>query len=332
MTQAQSTWQLAKGVTQQILGALAAGVTELGKAPGKRIVVLVSSGFLAGDLEGEMNRITDEAVRANVTISSVDSKGLFAETPGRPFNEPQQGIYMPVSTLFYEIHSLGERLDAEDGAMARFAEGTGGLLFRNNNDLDLGFRQVGLAPEAAYLLSIKAAEDDKYHRLTVKLRNKQSGEIVEARPGYFAPAKTKAGQPAGPSEALDAEVTAADSPTGVPTKVEVQLTRTDNNTRRLAINIRVDITKLPFQSQADPRTEKLNFVAALFDLEGHAVTGKEAEMALALKPDTYSKFSKTGVSGTLTLEIQPGYYRLRTVVQEAEKGQIAAETQNLHIE
>ncbi|MBV8206171.1 MAG: VWA domain-containing protein [Acidobacteria bacterium] len=328
---AQATWQQTKQVSQDVLASIRGAVMELASRPGKRILVLVSAGFLSDDLEGQMDRITSEALREQVSISSVDAKGLYAEAPGRPLNEPQQGMEMPLSTFFYETHSLGERLEAEDGAMARFAESTGGLMFHNNNDLDLGFRQVGLSPDVAYLLAIKPAEDGKYHRLQIKIKDKAYGEFIQVRPGYLAPSKSEVNLEAS-TEELQNAVVAGDARNGIPMAVKVELSKATEHRQRLTVGMRFDISKLSLQRRGGRQTGTLIFVAALFDSTGQFITGKRADMDLELKPETYDRLSKSGINGVLAIEVQPGAYRLRAVVREAAQGKIAAETRNLRIE
>jgi hypothetical protein len=83
--------------------------------------------------------------------------------------------------------------------------------------------------------------------------------------------------------------------------------------------------------RVNQRVQKLTFTAALFDPHGKFVTGKQADMELALKPESFERFSKTGINGVMKLEAPPGTYRLRMVVQEAFRGTLSATTKNLQI-
>jgi VWFA-related protein len=76
--------------------------------------------------------------------------------------------------------------------MAEFADGTGGTFFHNNNDLAGGFQSLASAPEYVYLLELSLENvkpDGSYHPLKVKLD--RDGLKLQARRGYFAPAKEK---------------------------------------------------------------------------------------------------------------------------------------------
>ncbi|HVB86806.1 MAG TPA: hypothetical protein VNK23_09125, partial [Candidatus Dormibacteraeota bacterium] len=98
------------------------------------------------------------------------------------------------------------------------------------------------------------------------------------------------------------------------------------------IQTHVDILKLPFKQQNGRRVDMLTFVAALFDTGGKMITGKEAQMQFALKPESFERFSKSGISGVMSLEAPPGSYRLRVVVEEALHGEISATSQRTQIQ
>jgi VWFA-related protein len=327
--QADQTWEQARMISQATLAAIQDSLDELRRAPGKRMLLLASSGFLSGPLDAEKDAIIDEAIRAGVVINSLDAKGLYAETPGPPIDEAMEMTELPLSSAILQVESLGDRLDSVDSAMARFAEGTGGQLFRDNNDLDLGFSQLGLVPACAYLMGFPPAEDGEYHKVKVELR-KKGRDFVLARPGYFAWKKPSSTQPT-PAELLDTEVL------GTSERADLQATSSEtpgkaaSGAGEITIHTHLALQNVKFHTQKDRRTQKLAFLAALFAPEGRFVTGKEAVMDLSLKPESYARFLKTGITGMMSLEAPPGAYRLRIVVQEAVDGKISATTKDVRI-
>ncbi len=330
VAQARATWNQARVVTQTTLDAVRAALGQLAQAKGDRILLFASSGFLSGDLGPEVHEIMDQALRADVAIDSLDSKGLYTEQPGGPQGEPSHSPGSELAML-HNMTVLGDQLESEDYAMADFAEGTGGLLFRNDNDLDFGFRELGLAPAYAYELGFPPDEDGKYHKIEVKLK-KGNHDSIEARPGYFAP--TKEGmEPKGLSadEKIDAEMRGSEERSDFPLSVNAKPARDSKGNRTVNVQVHVDIETLPFEKQKDRHEELLTFVAALFDAQGHFVTGKEAQMELALKPESFERLTKSGMSGSMSLPATPGKYRLRVVVEEAVKGEMSATTQSVQI-
>ncbi|HKN76199.1 MAG TPA: VWA domain-containing protein [Candidatus Acidoferrum sp.] len=329
VAQAQQTWDQARVSSQVTLDAIKRSLDQLARMPGKRMLLLASSGFLSNTLDQEQDSIINEALRASVVINSLDAKGLYAEAPGTPLNETSESVELPVSTMVFEMRTLGDRLEELDSSMARFAESTGGLLFRNNNDLDLGFHQLGLLPTCMYLLGFTPSEDGKHHKIKVDLKN-ASHDFVQVRPGYFAPAKTSSDQ-SSPVDKMDVLMSGTNEENELPATLSEKLGTAKTGGPQLTILSHVDIQKLAFEQQKDRHVQKLTFVAALFDSQGNFVTGMQANMELALKPESFDHFSKTGVNGVMQLEVPPGTYRLRILVQESLHGTLSATTKILQI-
>lgn len=333
VAQARATWNQTHLVTQATLNAVQEAIERLAPASGARILLFASSGFLSGDLGQEEHKLIDEALRANVAIDSLDSKGLYAEQPGGPQGEPSSVSSGPGSelTMMHEMQELGEKLDSEDYAMADFALGTGGLLFRNSNDIDYGFRELGLAPAYAYVLGFPPDEDGKYHKIKVELKN-PSHNFIQARPGYFAPTKeTKDANRATPKNGIDAQMSGANERSDFPLSVSAKPTSNAKGDREISVETHVEIVALPFENEKDRHDEKLTFVAGLFDAQGKFVVGKEADMQFAFKQESFDRFSKSGITGTMSLEAPPGSYQLRVVVEEGVKGEMSATSQTIRI-
>lgn len=329
--QARMTWDQTRAVTQTTLDGVRKSIKELAQKPGKRLLLFSSSGFISGDLEGAEDQIIDEALKVDVVISSIDSKGLYAEPPGGSLGEESQSG-RPDLTMLHDAQTLGDRLDSEDSAMADFAESTGGLLFQNNNDLNFGFRQLGLEPSVAYELGFHPREDGKYHEIKVQVKNNTSHYIVQARSGYFAPTKgRKVTKVSSPQQELDAEVSSSASRSDFPVTVSQKPVGV-NGARELSVQTHVDIQNLPFEQRQGRHVDSLTFVGVLLDAQGNLVVGKEAQMQFALKPDSFARFSKSGINADLTLAAHPGLYRLRVVVEEGFRGEISATTQNAQLQ
>jgi VWFA-related protein len=328
--QAAQTWEQSRLASQATLDSIKNSLDQLARMHGRRMLLLASSGFLSGMLDEQQDAIINAAVRAGVVINSLDAKGLYAEAPGTPINESVESVELPASSVVFQIRSLGDRLDSLDSTMARLAESTGGLLFRNNNDLDLGFYRLGVLPSTTYLLGFTPAEDGKYHKIRVELKN-ASHDFVQVRPGYFAPTAGSSEQPSA-AEKMDAVMRSTEEKADLPATISEKLSTLASGGRQLTIQARIDIQKLAFEQQKDRRMQKLTFVAALFDPQGNFVTGKQSEMDLALKQESFDRFSKTGISGVMSLEVPPGLYRLRMVVQEAVHGAMNATSKDIQIQ
>jgi VWFA-related protein len=167
------------------LGFLSEIVRKMGAMPGQRTLVLVSPGFLTISAEAlsEKSRILDMAAQSNVTINSMDARGLYAvsmdagDRRGGPSNsERNESQYRTQSMMLNE------------DVMSELSDGTGGIYFHNSNDLAGGFQVLTTVPEYVYLLEMSlqnVKQDGSYHPLKVKVD--QDGLKLQARRGYFAP-------------------------------------------------------------------------------------------------------------------------------------------------
>ncbi len=333
MTQSEEIWRRVKESSTETLASVSRVVNYLGGKQGARVLLMASSGFAAGTLEPQENRIIDQAVHAGVVINALVTKGLYNEqAPGERFDDdpaPQKALYtlMPGYQAWgkAEAAEVSERPMVMDEAMANLSQGTGGVLFHNNNDLNAGFRETSVAPEVTYRMSFSpdgVLADGDYHKLQVKLSHAGSSS-VEARPGYFAPEEAGSQKL---RESLDKEVMGADSLAGVAAGVSLRMEKVSESERAVRVIVHVDISKLGFAKHNDRVNQQISFVAAFFDAQGKMATAKEGKMDLTLKPETYDRLVKEGVNAELTLRMPPGVYKLRAVVGEAVKGGIAAST------
>lgn len=320
--QAVQTWNMTKVATQVTLDAIEKALDSLAKKPEKRMLLLVSSGFLLEVNGAEQDLLVAQALRSGTVINSLDAKGVYAEVPFLPFDATPNGFSQnSIKALIFGSVTLGAKLDDLDRTMANFSRSTGGLIFHNNNDLDLGFREIGMTPQITYLLSIEPAHDGKYHHLRLKVRGADN-DLVQARPGYFAPATEAASEPQNP---IDKEIVSAEPADGLPATVSAQLGPLKDGSPAVWVTVHLDIAAMKFGSSAGLHSQNLRLVAALLDGQGHLVAGKESEMLLALKEDSFAQLTRSGITAKTFLQAPPGQYRLREVIQDAE-GKLFAST------
>ena len=164
-TVAKAVDEIGRGVAERSVRVLKELVGGMSRAPGRSTIVVVSEGIFLARYDAESD-ISDLAFQGNVTLNLLDPRGLEAALP--------------------EI-SLASK-DAGDTVLRLLAYDSGGTVFRNNNDLNEGFRRLGGAPEYSYVLAfspVAANLDGKFHKLKVKLTTRKALE-VQARDGYFA--------------------------------------------------------------------------------------------------------------------------------------------------
>lgn len=340
--QAQQMWEPIKELSENTLGGIQEIVNHLESEPGDRVLVLASSGFLTGTLERQVDAIVDDALRSGILINALDAKSLYTESPahGQMQNAVAASSAAGAAVFRRENENFAPELMSLTSAMVDFSLGTGGRFFHNRNDLTTGYYSLAAAPQTEYLLGFvpeRAKQNGAFHKLKVEVTAPGKFD-VQARPGYFAPtAESSAESPEEstgesiPDEKLAAEVRGSERRDEFPLNVSENSATTATGSKELNVQARVDIQKLPFQQQNGRYVELLTVVTVLFDAQGNMVVGKEAQMNLALKPETFARFSKSGINGRMALEAPAGSYRLRVVVQEAVRGQMSATTQDVQV-
>jgi VWFA-related protein len=158
-------------------------VGRMANLPGQRVLILVSSGLpqLQQELWAGESQILDLAARSNVTISALDARGLYTTSLAA-------SDHNSMGSPRFRSNAMASAGDT----LAELADGTGGTLFHNSNDLDAGFKSLIAAPEVVYVLELsldKVKPDGNYHSLQVKVD--REGVQLQARRGYFMPRPEK---------------------------------------------------------------------------------------------------------------------------------------------
>ncbi|HWC95439.1 MAG TPA: VWA domain-containing protein [Candidatus Sulfopaludibacter sp.] len=315
-------WEEVRFVSANALYSIRGIVDFMAKLPGKRVLLMTSSGFLSGTLEDQREDVVNRALRGEVVINSLDAKGLYTQDMG--IASPGMNVRSMIAR-----QSQGTRPQQESNdTMAILAASTGGLFFHNNNDLELGFHELGLLPEFSYSLAFTppGAPDGKYHSLKVRLKNHHYD--VESRSGYFA-AIVAPEQPR-PERRIDKEVMTAQDLDEVPVKISADPVKTAEGPG-LRVVMHLDIGHLPLTNQFDVRTDQLIVIAALFDTASSFVAGKECRLEFNLKEKSYQLLAH-GMDAGLTVIAPVGKYRLRAVVRDGNENKFSASSQQVEIQ
>jgi VWFA-related protein len=163
-------------------------IRGLAQVPGTKTIVLVSPGFVvAGGLGVDETGVVDDAIRAQVTINALDARGLYVDSMVSDIDKN----YVNAQALQIKTSIAREEAMVAAGLLTDFAEGTGGSVVRNTNDLAGGLEQLAKPPEFVYLLGFKPSELGaplSFHTLKVKLKSGR-GLSVQARHGYVTAPK-----------------------------------------------------------------------------------------------------------------------------------------------
>lgn len=299
-------------------------VRRISVMPGKRSMILVSPGFLTlFDVQQDKTEILDRAIRANVIISSLNARGLYAVIPGG--DASQQGTNNMISSAIKSQFASAAALTEEE-TLAELADGTGGSYFHNSNDLLEGFRRVAARPEYVYVLGFSPENlklDGRFHALKITVKD-AAKVTLQARRGYYAPTRL-----ADPNETAKQEIEDAlfsrEELHDIPLEFHTQFFKADDVNARLSLMIRVDVRHLRFRKADGRNRDDLTIASGLFDRNGNYLMGNEKILEMRLRDDTLATRLGSGVTIKNSFDVKPGSYVIRLVIRDAE-GQMMAAT------
>ncbi len=326
---AEERWEMAEEHVIHALRGLGDIVRFMTVLPGRRSIVFVSSGFISQTQTQRISEIIDRAIRAGVVVNAIDPRGLYATVVGGDLGERLRSL----GALHNKYMQIG--VDAPkriSDVLWEMADGTGGVFFHDNNDLDLAFRQAGGLTRFSYLLAFSPNNpkgDGKYHRLKVKLARgvPARGLTIQARHGYFLPR-------AGPQTAEQSREALADlvfsrhQTSALPVSITTRMSPLNEGKREFWVEARLDARSLHFERQEELNVGDVTFAAAVFDDSGNYVDGIQKDFQVRVDDTNLQRLFEQGLFVQMDFQLAPGAYLLRHVVRESGG---AITTRNLNV-
>lgn len=310
------------------LGALEDVVRKIATMPGSRTLVLVSPGFfLTNDHRSAEYDVLDRAIRANVTVNTIDMRGLYTP-PGSDASERGHGSTSGGYLTQIEISAAS----AADDVLAEIADGTGGVFFHNDNDLKGGLNRLAARPEYLYVLGFSPNNlkfDGSYHDLKVKVKNSRD-LTLEVRRGYWAPNHAVDAAEQARDEIREA-VFSREEIQDIPLDVQTEIFKPSDEKAELTVVGRLDVGALRFRKADERNNDTLTVVAGLFDPNGNYVAGIKRVVEMHLRDQTLANMQSAGIAIKESFHVAPGRYVVRMVVRDSEGHTMAARNQSVEI-
>jgi len=316
-------------------------VRGLGPLAGRKIVVLVSDGFLIGlgALETtafDVRKIADAATRSGVVLYSLDTRGLVSEPPGGQASFRGPGV---LSAPGMRTDLQSRSVEALRQGMNALAVDTGGFLVKNSNDLDQGLSRILRDNETYYLLAYEpsnTARDGSFRKIQVRLRGRPELK-VRTRGGYFAPDERQAAPAAQDSAARrEREIGQALGSLfplqDLPLELSADFIALPPQGPQAVLKIHLDLRNVPFERKDDRYRADLEIVGAVYDEEGKLVGDVAGEKAqLNLTAENYVGTIGEGLSLLRSVPLAPGQYQVRLAAREASRSLLGSASQWVEI-
>jgi VWFA-related protein len=303
-------------------------IRRMSSMPGTRTIVLASPGFLLTvDHRYAEYDVLDRALHANVTINTIDMRGLYT-MPGS--DASQKGAQS--SAGGYLTQAEISAASQQDDVLGELADGTGGIFFHNDNGLKEGLNRLAARPEYIYVLGFSPQDlknDGSYHELKVKIRNSRN-MTLQVRKGYWAPMHAATAADEAKDEIREA-VFSREEIQDIPVDVETEFFRLTDEKTELTVTGHLDIGALHFQRADDRNKDTVTIVSGLFDGDGNYVSGIRRVVELRLRDQSMKTLEASGIRIKEVFNVAPGRYIVRMVVWDGEGHTMAARNRGVEI-
>ena len=309
--------------TDRELYAIQTIAKSLERVDQRKSLMYFSGGLTRNGIENQasMRAATNAAVRANMAIYSVDSRGLEALPP---VGNASTGSLRGVSA--YNGGAVQSQLDANFGSqevLGTLAMDTGGKFFSDSNDFAPAFQQVQHDTEAYYILGFRSTDEAKngaYRKLTVKLN--RSDAKLEYRPGYYAAADFQHQKTEDREQVLEEQLRSDLPATDVVVYLQALYFRLDDNRFFVPISLIVPGSQIPFLKNGDRDKANIDVIGQVKNAQGIVVGNIRDNVKLAL--DASQQVQRKNIQYSTGFTLAPGRYHLKFVVRENQTGSMGS--------
>jgi VWFA-related protein len=309
--------------TDRELFALRAVAQSLARIGEKKSLLYFSGGISRDGIENQasLRAAINAAVRANLSIYSVDTRGLQAIGP---LGDASTGSLRGSGA--YNGAALTNNMNsnfASQEVMATLSSDTGGKAFFDSNDFAPAFAQVQKDTSAYYAIgfhSSNPARDGKYRKLSIKV--KVPGVKLEYRQGYYAPADFKHSGREDREQELTDEL-ASDLPaTDMAVYLDAMYFRLDENRYYMPVSLLVPGSQIPFVKGGDKDKATLDIIGEVIDEVKRPIGRVRETVKLNLDPTLNAR--QKNIQYTTSFNLPPGKYQMKFVVRENQTGRMGS--------
>jgi VWFA-related protein len=303
--------------------ALQSLMQALGKLPQKKSLVLFSNGITQSgvDNQSSLRATTAAAVKANVSIYSLDIRGLQAFPPGGEAQSASlhgQSAYSGASVL----NDLNSNAASQD-TLATLSSDTGGKAFFDSNDFSGVFSQVQKDSSIYYVLGFTSnnpLKDGRFRRLKVQLN--RPDVKLDFRAGYYAGRDFEHLNRADREQQLEDELATQLPRVDVPLYAGSAFFRQDDSHYYLAVSLVIPGSQIPFLTEKDRDNATIDIIGAV--LEGGKLPVGHLRDTVKLAVESTRQVRRKNVQYNTGFVLSPGSYHLKLVVRENQTGRIGS--------
>jgi VWFA-related protein len=303
--------------------ALQSLMQALGKLPQKKSLIYFSNGISQSGVDNQsaLRATTAAAVKANVSIYSLDIRGLQAFPPGGEAQAASlhgQSAYSGQSVL----NDLNNNASSQE-TLATLSADTGGKAFFDSNDFSGVFSQVQKDTSAYYVLGFSSnnpLKDGRFRHLKVQVNRPDLK--LDYRSGYYAGRDFEHLNRADREQQLEDELAAQLPQVDVPLYAGSAYFRQDDSHYYLAVSLVIPGSQIPFVTEKDKDNATIDIIGQV--LSGGKFPVGQLRDTVKLAVDSTQQVRRKNVQYNTGFVLAPGSYHLKFVVRENQTGRMGS--------
>jgi VWFA-related protein len=309
--------------TDRSMYAILQVAKSLERVDQRKSLLYFSGGLTRNGIENQasLRAATNAATKANMSIYSVDTRGLQALPPvGDASTGSTRG------TSAYNGAAMQSRLDSNFSSqetLASLSSDTGGKAFFDSNDFGPAFQAIQHDTEAYYIIGFRSTDqrrDGSFRKLQVKINRPDIK--LEYRPGYYAPADFQHQKNEDRELALNEQLRSDAPAVDVAVYLQALYFRQSDNHFFVPVSLIVPGSQIPFTQVKDQSKATIDIIGNVKNAQ-QIVVGSARE-TVKLQLDANQQVQRKNIQYSTGFSLAPGRYHLKFVVRENQTGNMGS--------
>jgi len=310
--------------TDRQLSALQTAAKMLARVNEKKSLVYFASGLRLNGLDNQaqLHATINEAIRAGVTMFSIDARGLVALPPMGDATQGSSGgsgMYTGRSAL-----AMQTNFQQSQDNLWTLAKDTGGKALLDYNDLTKGMVEAQKSITSYYILGYYTSNDKpdgKYRRIKITLNNGLAANL-DFRQGYFANKQFAKFTAADKERQLEDALMLADPITELTIAMEIDYFQLNRAEYFVPVAVKIPGRELALARRGGAEHTLIDFIGEIKDEFGTTVSNVRDKVDVKLSGATAAELAKRPIQYETGFTVLPGKYVIKFLARDAETGRI----------